>query len=93
MGRTRGRACPTSRRWLFTKKAERSFWDADYQPGDVLVFGSESAGLARLAPRRSTPTRSLRIPTSRDVRSLNLSNSVAVAVYEALRQWRKVVSR
>jgi len=78
---------PSQRRWLFTKRAERSFWDADYRPGDALVFGSESAGLPDSLHEQHADTL-LRIPTSGDVRSLNLSNSVAVAVYEALRQWQ-----
>src|SRR5687768_11357051 len=38
-------ALPNARRWLFTKKATRSYLDVAYEPGDVLVFGSESAGL------------------------------------------------
>jgi tRNA (cytidine/uridine-2'-O-)-methyltransferase len=80
-------ALPTQRRWLFTKRAERSYWQADYRPGDTLVFGSESAGLPDSLQRQHRDSL-LRIPTSVDVRSLNLSNSVAVAVYEALRQWQ-----
>jgi tRNA (cytidine/uridine-2'-O-)-methyltransferase len=80
-------ALPTSRRWLFTKRSRRSFWDVDFQPGDVLVFGCESAGLPESLVDQHADTL-LRIPTSDDVRSLNLSNSVAVAVYEALRQWQ-----
>ena len=81
-------ALPPSRRWLFTKKAPRSYLDVAYQPGDVLVFGSESAGLPEhlLAAHGDSQ---LRIPIRPEVRSLNLSNSVAVAVYEAMRQWRK----
>jgi tRNA (cytidine/uridine-2'-O-)-methyltransferase len=80
-------AIPTGGRWFFTKKAQRPYLDARYQRGDVLVFGSESSGLpaALLAER---PESQLRIPTRSDVRSLNLSNAVAVAAYEALRQWR-----
>jgi tRNA (cytidine/uridine-2'-O-)-methyltransferase len=72
--------------WLFTKKAGRSYLDARYTRGDVLVFGSESSGLpaSLLADRAEAQ---LRIPTRTDVRSLNLSNAVAVAAYEALRQW------
>jgi tRNA (cytidine/uridine-2'-O-)-methyltransferase len=72
---------------MFTKKAERSYLDVGYECGDVLVFGSESAGLpdAILADYVGAH---LRIPTRADVRSLNLSNAVAVATYEALRQWR-----
>lgn len=75
------------RRWLFTKKAERSYLDVRYSRSEVLVFGSESAGLpdALLAEHSDAQ---LRIPTRSDVRSLNLSNAVAVASYEALRQWR-----
>jgi tRNA (cytidine/uridine-2'-O-)-methyltransferase len=79
-------ALPDTRRWLFTKRAERSFWDADFQVGDAFVFGCESAGLPESLVREHADTL-LRIPTSSDVRSLNLSNSVALAVYEALRQW------
>jgi tRNA (cytidine/uridine-2'-O-)-methyltransferase len=75
-----------SRFWLFTKKAQRSYLDASYNYGDVLVFGSESAGLPEALLADHTDTQ-LRIPTRSDVRSLNLSNAVAVASYEALRQW------
>jgi tRNA (cytidine/uridine-2'-O-)-methyltransferase len=77
---------PQSRRWLFTKKAERSYLDVAYERSDVLVFGSESSGLpdSLLADHQ---TAQLRIPTRSDVRSLNLSNAVAVASYEALSQW------
>lgn len=79
-------ALSESRRWLFTKKAARSYLDVAYSPGDVLVFGSESAGLSDSLLARH-PDSQLRIPTRSDVRSLNLSNAVAVASYEALRQW------
>jgi tRNA (cytidine/uridine-2'-O-)-methyltransferase len=74
------------RHWLFTKKSQRSYLDAAFARGDVFVFGSESQGLPDeiLA---SHPDEQLRIPTRSDVRSLNLSNAVAVASYEALRQW------
>jgi tRNA (cytidine/uridine-2'-O-)-methyltransferase len=82
------RVLPGGRRWFFTKKAERSYLDASYEPGDVLVFGSESAGLPATL-LESAPESQLRIPTRPEVRSLNLSNAVAVASYEALRQWRE----
>jgi tRNA (cytidine/uridine-2'-O-)-methyltransferase len=78
---------PTRRWWLFTKKAERSYLDAAYERGDVLVFGSESSGLPDAILESHTDSQ-LRIPTRSDVRSLNLSNAVAVATYEARRQWR-----
>jgi tRNA (cytidine/uridine-2'-O-)-methyltransferase len=78
---------PAARRWFFTKKAARSYLDATYERGDVLVFGSESSGLPD-AILGEDPAAQLRIPTRSDVRSLNLSNAVAVAAYEALRQWQ-----
>jgi tRNA (cytidine/uridine-2'-O-)-methyltransferase len=75
------------RRWFFTKKAERSYLDVRYQCRDVLVFGSESSGLPDTLLAGDTNSL-LRIPTRPDVRSLNLSNAVAVVAYEALRQWQ-----
>lgn len=77
---------PVHRHWYFTKKAERCYLDARFEQRDVLVFGPESRGLPTevLSAR---PDRNLRIPTRSAVRSLNLSNSVAIAAYEALRQW------
>lgn len=74
-----------SRAWLFSGKARRSYLEVRYQPGDALVFGKESVGLpeALLAAR---PESVVGIPTLGGVRSLNLSNAVAIAVYEALRQ-------
>jgi tRNA (cytidine/uridine-2'-O-)-methyltransferase len=84
-------ALSAARPWLFTKKADRSYLDADFQHGDVLVFGSESNGLPDSLLEQHSDRR-LRIPIRPDVRSLNLSNSVAVATYEALRQWDGVRS-
>ena len=75
------------RRWLFTKKAKRSYLDATYQPGDAFVFGSESSGLPNWILEGHEDTQ-LRIPIRSAVRSLNLSNAVAVASFEAMRQWR-----
>jgi tRNA (cytidine/uridine-2'-O-)-methyltransferase len=75
------------RRWYFTKKAKRSYLDVAYERGDVFIFGSESAGLPDSLLQAQTTDAQLRIPTRADVRSLNLSNAVAVATYEALRQW------
>ncbi len=74
-----------SRPWFFTKKAGRSYVDASFVSGDVLVFGSESQGLpdAMLA---EAGERKLKIPMRPQTRSLNLSNSVAIVLYEALRQ-------
>jgi tRNA (cytidine/uridine-2'-O-)-methyltransferase len=85
-------ALPDCKFWLFTKKAEHSYLEVAYRPGDVLVFGSESAGLpdSLLAAHAEAQ---LRIPTRPDVRSLNLSNAVAVASYEALRQWNHSIGQ
>lgn len=71
--------------WLATTKAPASYHTADMS-GDVkLMFGKETAGLPTWLLERY-PSRCLRIPMKPGVRSLNLSNSVAVICYEALRQ-------
>ena len=74
------------RQWLFTKKAERSYLEVSFQPNDVLVFGCETKGLPDSLLSDHPVEQQLRIPTRDEVRSLNLSNAVAVSVYEALRQ-------
>ena len=76
--------------WFFTKKAERSYLEVNYDRGDVLVFGSESTGLPDAIIAEQAEAQ-LRIPVRSDVRSLNLSNAVAVAAYEALRQIGKSI--
>ena len=70
---------------FFTTKARASYAEARYGEGDFLVFGKETAGLPEelLVDR---PAECVRIPMRGESRSLNLSNSVAVAVYEGLRQ-------
>jgi tRNA (cytidine/uridine-2'-O-)-methyltransferase len=70
--------------WYFSRHAGQPFWQVAYEAGDVLVFGSETAGLPS-GVCDLTGGNALRIPTTGVVRSLNLSNAVAVAVYEALR--------
>ena len=75
------------RRWhAFTTRAARSLYAAQFAPGDVLVFGCETAGLPETVLAGFAPDARLRIPMRAGVRSLNLSNAVAVAVYEAWRQ-------
>jgi tRNA (cytidine/uridine-2'-O-)-methyltransferase len=73
------------RAWFFSKTATQLYTDAAYQKGDILVFGSESAGLPAdiLEPNRA---QALRVPMRAQVRSLNLSAVAAVAMYEAVRQ-------
>jgi tRNA (cytidine/uridine-2'-O-)-methyltransferase len=72
--------------WYFTKSAERSYLDVEYAQGDVLAFGCESQGLPRSILDGDAPA-CLRIPIRPAVRSLNLSNSVAIAAYEVVRQF------
>jgi tRNA (cytidine/uridine-2'-O-)-methyltransferase len=76
-----------SRRYFaLATTATRSLYDACFEPGDVLVFGCESRGLADDVLAQFSRENRLRIPMRPGVRSLNLSNAVAVAVYEAWRQ-------
>ncbi len=74
------------RRFAFTTRAERRFDDVDWQPGDWLVFGRESAGLPDDVLAAFGPAQRLRLPMRPGQRSLNLSNAVAVAVFGA---WRR----
>jgi tRNA (cytidine/uridine-2'-O-)-methyltransferase len=77
---------PRASLYLFSAHAERSYTSATYRPGDFLVFGGETRGLAPdlLA---AYADRNYTIPMSRrTVRSLNLANAAAVVLYEALRQ-------
>jgi tRNA (cytidine/uridine-2'-O-)-methyltransferase len=75
--------------WLFTKTAAKLYTDAQFQSGDVLVFGSETRGLPRSMLDKH-PDRCLRIPMHPNVRSLNLAVSVGIAAYEAKRQLTKI---
>jgi tRNA (cytidine/uridine-2'-O-)-methyltransferase len=78
-------AHPHVRMHLLSSEAERSYLDADFQPGDALVFGKESVGLPRELLHQH-PERVWGIPTSGRVRSLNLSNAVSIVLFEALRR-------
>lgn len=69
-----------------TTKGTRYFADADYQPGDALLFGPETRGLPMDIIESLPGEQRLRIPMCADSRSMNLSNAVAVFVYEAWRQ-------
>ena len=70
--------------YCFTK-APRSYTEAAFQPDDMLVFGKETAGIPESILKAHWDT-CLRIPMISDARSLNLSNSVAIVAYEAMRQ-------
>ncbi|NOZ12318.1 MAG: tRNA (uridine(34)/cytosine(34)/5-carboxymethylaminomethyluridine(34)-2'-O)-methyltransferase TrmL [Acidobacteria bacterium] len=71
--------------YFFSKKAVKNYWDVSFQRGDALVFGKETLGLPE-SFIKNYPEQSLRIPMPGETRSINLSNSVAVAVYEGMRQ-------
>lgn len=71
--------------WLTTAKAPRAYHEAAFTPESWLFFGRESVGLPE-AFRAAHEDRCLRIPMVEGARSLNLSNAVAICVYEALRQ-------
>jgi len=76
--------------YFFSNEGERPFWDVSYPERTVLVFGRESDGLPR-ALRERYRDRLLRIPmVDAELRSLNLSTTVAVALFEVLRQRRSV---
>ncbi|MEX0899243.1 MAG: tRNA (cytidine(34)-2'-O)-methyltransferase [Gammaproteobacteria bacterium] len=70
----------------FSSKAEASFCDFEFAPGDALLFGPETRGLPDVVTAALPPAQVLRLPMLPGNRSLNLSNAVAVAVYEAWRQ-------
>lgn len=79
------RDVPRPRWHLFSARGGRSYLDADFSPGDLLLFGKESVGL----PDELTDAHEGRvwgIPTSGAVRSLNVSNAVGIVLFEALRK-------
>lgn len=79
-------AAVPGRVFAFTGGATRSFADVAYVPGDALLFGPEPTGLPAEVLADPRLTDRLRIPMIPGIRSLNLSNSAAIAVYEAWRQ-------
>lgn len=73
-------------RYIFAStKADKTYADMNFQKGDYILFGREDKGLNELLLLMHKDT-SVRIPMINDTRSLNLSNSVAIVTYEALRQ-------
>jgi tRNA (cytidine/uridine-2'-O-)-methyltransferase len=76
---------PNARIYMATTKAQVCYTDVNYEPDCFLMFGKESAGIPEellLANKENT----IRIPMIGDIRSLNLGNSAAIVLYEALRQ-------
>jgi len=81
-----GEAPDPARCYAFTTRGSRPFGDVAWKPGDWLVFGSETAGLPPELRDSFAPAQRVRLPMRAGQRSLNLSNAVAVAVFEAWRQ-------
>lgn len=75
-----------ARRFAFTTRGTTGYASVAYAPGDVLVFGAETRGLPDALLAEFAPERRLRLPMRPGNRSLNLSNAVAVVVFEAWRQ-------
>ena len=77
---------PFKRLFAFTTKATRAYTEASFEPDDALLFGPETRGLPNEILTSLAGDNCLRIPMAENSRSLNLSNMVAIAVYEAWRQ-------
>lgn len=75
-----------ARMFALTTHGSAPFSGTAFRPGDIFVFGSETKGLAPGLRESFPPAQRIRLPMRPDNRSLNLSNSVAVVVYEAWRQ-------
>ena len=80
------RALMPARVFAFTARAQTSFTDIAYRPGDVLMFGPEPTGLDQQTLADPHISAQVRIPMLAGRRSMNLSNAAAVAAYEAWRQ-------
>lgn len=74
------------RLFALTTRGTRTVHEVAFQPGDWLVFGSETSGLPPAVREQFAPGRQLKLPMRPGQRSLNLSNAVAVTVFEAWRQ-------
>lgn len=78
-------ALPDQPFWFLTRHAKRDYRQVRYEPDSVFVFGSETQGLPSAICQPASDL-ALRIPTTDHVRSLNVSNAVAIVLYEAIRQ-------
>ena len=76
---------PGAKVWMATTKAKHCYSDVEFGPDDYIMFGKESAGIPEEILIDNEET-CIRIPMLEEIRSLNLSNSVAIVLYEALRQ-------
>lgn len=75
--------------WLFTTHASRTYWEADFQKGDGLLFGNEGHGCPDWLHGEIGESRRITLPryNEQPLRSLNLSTAVGIAAYEAMRQF------
>lgn len=76
---------PGAKIYMATTKAKHTYTEVQYEPDCFLMFGKESAGIPEEILVKN-PDTSIRIPMIGEIRSLNLANSVAIVLYEALRQ-------
>ena len=76
---------PGARIYMATTKARKAYTEVEYKGNDFIMFGKESAGIPEEILVKYEDT-SVRIPMRGEIRSLNLSNSVSIILYEALRQ-------
>lgn len=76
---------PGAKIWMATTKAKHAYTDVQFGPDDFIMFGKESAGIPEEILVENEEN-CIRIPMLPQIRSLNLSNSVAIVLYEALRQ-------
>ena len=76
---------PGARIYMATTKARKAYTEVEYKGNDFIMFGKESAGIPEEILLKYEDT-SVRIPMIGEIRSLNLSNSVSIILYEALRQ-------
>ncbi|MFZ4388027.1 MAG: tRNA (cytidine(34)-2'-O)-methyltransferase [Chthoniobacterales bacterium] len=78
-------AHPGARFWLLSSKVDRPYWNVEFRDGDFMLFGRESKGLPS-SLLKAHPQSSLTIPMTEGMRSINLSTSTGIVLYEAIRQ-------
>lgn len=76
---------PDRRFWFISTRGEKNIWDIEFNPGDFLIFGSETKGLNEEILNQNKD-HVISIPMNGQARSLNLSTAVGVVLYEAIRQ-------
>ncbi len=79
-------ALPDARLFAFTTKGARAYHTVEFREGDIFLFGPESRGLPQELLQQLAPEQRVRLPMRAHSRSLNLSNTVAAALFEAWRQ-------